>query len=217
MSLQPPLDLTPAPDFSFARFFVADSNQHAVQFLKKWPDWPAPVAALYGESGRGKSHLGQAWAQISGAICLTSPIAEPILTQTLETPVFLDQADRAPEDWLFHLINRALNGHISGLLLCARTPPSGWPVNLADLASRLRNTTTLYINEPEDTLLEPIIRKIFEDRGRFIDRESVCYILTHCERSINALTHLVTALDHAAQSQKRDLNRYFISQYLKDT
>ena len=38
-------------------FFVAFSNQKAVEWFDRWPDWHVPAIIIYGAAGCGKSHL----------------------------------------------------------------------------------------------------------------------------------------------------------------
>src|SRR5258706_12553135 len=54
---QLPLELGHRASFSGEDFLVAPSNQAAVAWLDRWPDWPSPGLALHGPAGSGKTHL----------------------------------------------------------------------------------------------------------------------------------------------------------------
>src|SRR3954471_12046435 len=56
--------------FAGADFLVSTSNEAAVAWLDRWPDWPGPGLALYGPPGCGKSHLADVWRLKSGAVVL---------------------------------------------------------------------------------------------------------------------------------------------------
>lgn len=129
--------------------------------------------------------------------------------------VFFDEAEAADETQLFTQMNLALNGHIAGLLLAARSAPQAWNIQIKDLRSRLVNTPIALLSDHDDEILEPIIRKLFEDLGRDVRADVVQYLIKHAARSIDVLKPVITELDLAARAAKRDLTRAFASQYFK--
>ena len=198
MTDQIPLDLAPEPNYTFDNFYIGRSNQDAFMALQAFPNWPSPIFLLTGPFGAGKSHLGTAWSRsIQGAI-------------------FLDNADQLAEEDLFTALNKALNGEIPGLLLGAETPASRWDIALPDLRSRLVNVPILQLSEPNEDILEPIIRKLFEDKGRAVKADLVAYIYTHFERSVPAVSRLVHNIDLSARQAKRDVTRAFVSDYIRN-
>jgi len=86
---------------------------------------------------------------------------------------------------------------------------------MPDLKSRLLNVATAVLNDHDDMILEPILRKLFEDRGRAVTTGVVTYILKYQDRSVESLRRITRALDLAAQSQKVDLTRAFTVKELK--
>ncbi len=174
-----------------------------------------PIMALIGQGGTGKTHLGQAWAQRSGAVILNGYEVLEVKPAWRNRAVFLDVADKSPEPVLFTIMNLALNGDIPTLLMASRHIPKLWEFDLPDLTSRLQNVSLLHLGDHEDILLEPIIRKLFEDRGRQITHDCVSYIIKTCDRSVDGLRRVVTQLDLAAQAQKADITKAFIVRTLK--
>jgi len=73
----------------------------------------------------------------------------------------------------------------------------------------------LTLFEPGEDILKPIIRKLFEDRGRGIKAEIVSHIYTHYERSVPAISNLVRDIDLAASQARRDVTRAFVGEFLK--
>jgi len=193
---QIPLDLSPRPQYSFANFLISDSNAAAVKAVQTWPDWPAPILLIVGPQGCGKTHIGQAWALETGG-------------------VFIDDASHIEEAELFAVMNRALNGEINGLLLAEREPPTAWEINLPDLRSRLTNTPLAVIEEHDDEILEPIMRRLYEDKGRVVSQDLIAYLLKYQERSVAAQRRIAEELETAARTQKADLTKSFASKYLK--
>ena len=193
---QIPLALSPEPSHSFANFFISESNAAAVKAVRAWPDWPSPILMLIGPQGTGKSHVGIAWADETGGL-------------------FIDDASSVAETELFAIMNQALNGEISGLLLTDRKSPIEWGVQMPDLRSRLSNTARVVLEEHDDEILEPIVRKLFQDHGRDVSQDLISYLLKYEERSVAAQRVIAAELEIAAQRQKADLTKAFAAKYLK--
>ena len=193
---QIPFDLTPSPKHNFDNLIVSPCKQDAITTLKAWPKWLSPVLLLTGPSGSGKTHIGAAWAVQTGG-------------------TFIDNASSHDEAKLFAVFNQALNGEINGLLLASEHKPQLWETAMPDLRSRLSNTPVVTLQEHDDDILEPILRKLFEDRGRMASADLVRYILNHHDRSIPALRDITRELDLAAQSQKADLTKSFAAKQMR--
>lgn len=194
---QIPLALSPEPTHNFANFLISESNASAVKVVRAWPDWPLPILMLAGPQGTGKSHLGQAWANETGG-------------------VFIDDASKIEEAELFKVMNHALNGDISGLLIADRKTPSEWDVKMPDLRSRLSSTPIVVLEEHDDEILEPIVRKLFQDKGRDVSQDLIGYLLKYQERSVAAQRIIAAELETAAQRLKADLTKSFAAKYLKE-
>jgi chromosomal replication initiation ATPase DnaA len=102
----------------------------------------------------------------------------------------------APDEALFHLINLAARPG-GGLLLTARTPPLAWPARLPDLRSRLNALPVAEIAEPDDAVLEGLLRKFFRDRHIRPGEELYAYLLRRIERSALSAHEIVRRLDEA--------------------
>jgi len=169
---QLPLELGHRPALAREDFLVAPSNEVAVAWIDRWPDWPAHALALYGPPGSGKTHLCQVWRQASGAISI-----DAAQLRSDEPPAYLGSATACvvedvagclagePEvaRRLLHLYNmmRERGGF---LLLCDRAAPARWDCPLADLRSRLSGTQAVALGEPDETLVEAVLVKLFADR-----------------------------------------------------
>lgn len=193
---QIPLDLSRAPEHSFANLLISDCNATAVKTARAWRDWPSPILLLIGPHSSGKTHIGQAWAAETGG-------------------TFIDNADTVLEAELFASMNKALNGELKALLLAACKAPQNWGILMPDLFSRLKNTPTALLEEHDDMILEPILQKLFKDRGRSVSSDLVQYLLKYHDRSVSALREIVKELDIAAQSKKADLTKAFATKHLK--
>lgn len=219
------LDLGHRPALGREDFLVAPSNEVAVGWIDRWPDWPQPGLALYGDPGAGKSHLTQVWRAASGARPL-----DPEAFRALEPPELLgearacvlDEAERLfevaaaraeMERKLLHVYNMMAQrqGHI---LFASRAAPARWPVALADLASRLAVLPAIALGRPDEPLIEAVLVKLFADRQLAVEPAVVRYLLHRMERSFAAARALVAAIDRESLSAGRQVTVPFVSEIL---
>ncbi|MFQ5959140.1 MAG: DNA replication protein [Alphaproteobacteria bacterium] len=190
-------------------FLVTQSNREAVLWLDRWPDWPAPALAIYGPPGCGKTHLAHVWQARSGARIVTAEaLAGRAPAEVLGDGhcAVIEGADAAAFDEraLFHLYNVAgeRGGH---LLLTARTPPARWPLQLADLHSRLSAAPAVPVRAPDDALIGALLIKLFADRQLRVGDDVVTFLLARMERSFDAARRIVAVLDAAALAGGRNI------------
>lgn len=201
---------------SYARedFVRGPSNAQAIESLDAWPRWHGGALVLVGPEGIGKTHLARAWAQAAGATVL-DPTA-PRIEAANGRPALMEDVDQgADEEALFHLINMAARDG-GGLLLTARTAPAAWPAVLPDLRSRLNALQVAIIEEPDDEVLEGVLRKFFRERSILPPREVFPYLLRRMERSIPYAREIVKRLDEASDDEQRPISRALAKQILDD-
>jgi chromosomal replication initiation ATPase DnaA len=192
MQLALPLDL---PVLFSGEMLPDRSNAEALAWLARVEEWPVGRLALFGPEGVGKSHLLQRQAAAHGWRVLSGPalrgVPEP-------APTALDDADAAAEEAaLFHLINACAAQRLP-LLLVGRTPPARWPVQLADLRSRLRATAAVRIGEPSDALLAALLARHFAERQLRVPEAVQDWLLARLPREAAAVAIAAARLDRAA-------------------
>jgi chromosomal replication initiation ATPase DnaA len=206
---------------SFARedFLAGPSNAAALTLIDRWPDWPAPVMALVGPEGAGKSHLAAIWAAMSGARVLAARlIGEIELPAAFATGALVLEdldTDGLDERALFHLLNLAREQSAS-LLITARKPPAAFAVAIRDLASRLRAVPTVTLEAPDDALLRALIVKLAADRQIIVDEALVNYLANRIERSFAAARAALARLDEEAMRQHRPVTRALAAELFRD-
>ena len=212
-------------------FIIADCNRDAFDILQKYPDWPAPFLAIYGEAKSGKSHLIKAWWQdnynaITLHQCRFSELA--MLDNNLpdDTLIWLDD-DRADdtmltkaskeshEEALFHLYNRIMLKQQKGLIITSITPPTKWRISLPDLASRLKSVPHVQLGMPNDALLAQLFRKLCNDRQIKLDDKIIDYLLVRMERSFTACYDLCDRLNQHSLTRKGKITLTIAKQCLQ--
>jgi chromosomal replication initiation ATPase DnaA len=210
---QLPLPISAHPSSARADLIPDASNAEALAWLETPGTWPFLRLALHGPQGAGKTHMlrataaGMSWRLLDGAD-LTTDLA---LATTHGTA--LDDADRAPEPALFHLINHHAAAGLP-LLLAARTPPARWATSLPDLASRLRATHAVAIAEPSGPLLAALLSKHIADRQLHIEPAIQSFLLARLPRNAAAIAQAVAALDAASLARGAAITIPFARQAL---
>ncbi len=209
---QLPFEFDHRPALSGDDFLVAPSNQEAVAWLDKWPDWPAPFLVIYGPPGCGKTHLSHVFMAGSGALQLTAAMINDaglpsILSASnnfIVDDVDLKQDGGFEEEALFHIYNdlASRGGH---MLITAAFPPNDWDFKLADLASRLKAAPVVGIGLPEDDLIKAVLVKLFSDRQVRVEAGVIDYVTRRMERSFEAAHQFVEAADTAALAAKQKI------------
>ncbi|MEM8825656.1 MAG: chromosomal replication initiator DnaA [Pseudomonadota bacterium] len=167
-------------------FHVGAPNADAVAGLSDPEAWPDRAALLVGPAASGKSHL-----------------ADLLAARGIE---IIEDADRGRHDdtMLFHALNRARNGG-APLLLTARSRPTGWPVALPDLTSRLLALPRFEIGVPDEAFTGELLASGLARRGFSPAPELIAYMVKRIERSHAAIASAVAVLDEAATTGGRRL------------
>jgi len=205
------LKLRRPASYARADFVCSDTNQEARKALDDWPAWHGGCLALVGPEGSGKTHLAQEWAARAKATVLNAACTD--IASAYGRPVLVEDAERAHPDTLFHLINMA--GASGGLLLTARTHPRAWPAELPDLRSRLNALHVAEIGEPDDAVLEGVLRKFFRERSIKPAEDVYPYLMRRIERSVRMAREIVVRLDEAADAEEREITRALARQILE--
>ena len=211
MSSQLVLPLEPRNAMTRADFIEAPGNARAFAFLERWPDWPAPAAALCGPSASGKTHLVQIWAAHSGAALadartLREPVAGAAVVENCDS---VTGADHEPA--LFAMLERG-----TPLLLTGRAAPPQWQVTLPDLASRFRAMVAFTLGEADEALLMALAVKLFADRQVMVPEAVVTRLVQGLERSPAAIRDFIARADREALSRQKPINLQLIRELMAE-
>lgn len=177
---------------------VAAANRDAARLLTDWRAWPGGTLALVGPTGSGKTHLAMAWAVEAGAGHLApdaGPDAAAAAFREFGGRLYLDDADARSNEaalWRVLDLSRVERGAV---LLVGATPPATWPASLPDLRSRLAAMPVARLGEPDEALMEVILRRICREQFIQLSDDAVRYLLPRLPRTFAAARRWAQALD----------------------
>ncbi|MFD1611857.1 chromosomal replication initiator DnaA [Sphingomonas tabacisoli] len=163
-------------------FIVSESNARAMRHLDHWSTWPVMATILTGPRKSGRSLLGRLFARNSGGR-------------------LIDDAERRPEEELFHAWNAAQETHRPLLIVADEAPPA-WKIRLPDLKTRLSATPVISLGDPDDVLVAGLIEKLLLQRNLQVPPGLVPWLMPRIERTHVGIIQAVDALDEAALARK---------------
>ncbi len=202
---QLPLPFQHSRDFALGNFHEAASNTDALAWLSRTADWPDLRLALWGPAGCGKTHLLHMWAQRRDAVVWRGTELRGLPDLPATGGIALDDADTlADETALFHLLNAASEAGLP-VLLASRAPPALWPVQLPDLASRVRAINAVEIGPPDDALLQVLLARLLAERQLRLPDAVLNWLLRRLPRTQPDLAEAVARLDAVSLQLRRDI------------
>jgi hypothetical protein len=159
-------------------FIRSPANADMLRHLDHWSLWPVPATILTGPRKSGRSLIGRIFVNKTGG-------------------ALIDDAERRPEEELFHAWNRAQELR-RPLLIIADAPPPMWSVSLPDLRSRLNATPHVAIGQPDDALIVALIERMLGARGLPAPPGLVAFLLARIERSYVGVQRAIDAIDEEA-------------------
>ncbi len=202
---QLPLPFSHSPEFAAADFIEAPSNADALAWLDRSETWPDRRLVVWGEPGCGKTHLLHLWAARTGAVWRDG-LSLSSLPEAAAALV-IDNADAAlDEAVLLHTLNRAAVDGCT-VLLSGRAAPGRWPIQLRDLASRIRAITAVGIAPPEDSLLRILLARLLADRQLSVPPQLQDWLVLRLPRTQAAVRQAVERLDRAQLSTGRSVTK----------
>jgi chromosomal replication initiation ATPase DnaA len=177
---------------------VGEANRDAAHLLSHWRAWPGGALALVGPSGAGKTHLALAWAMETSAREI-SPRAAPedaaAIFREGGGKVLVDDADGERDDAMLWRLLDLARSEGGSVLLVGKTPPNSWPSGVEDLRSRLAALPVATLGEPDQALLELILRRLCRDRFIELSEDAARYLSRRMPQTFAAAQIMAAALD----------------------
>ncbi len=213
------LSLTRKPGLDANSFVVAPCNAQASDFIRRWPDWPASAAALFGPKSCGKTHLASVWQEIAHAVRIG---AEEMVSAASDHSVrsqalLIEDLDQtSPDVARDHALMELFDRPRATMLLTGRRPPSQWPAATGDWNSRLQSLVAFQMWSPDDEFLYALVRRHFHERQLQAPSSVIRRILVCVERTPDAVAHFVDSLDRKALSEQRPVSLRLVMEMLGD-
>lgn len=228
---QLPLDIEIKADATFGNFVTGgDDNAQLVSMLEKVAEGESEFVYLYGETGTGRSHLLQAFAQrysecqpqaLIAYIPLDNMQLVPDMVEGLAgfDAVCIDGlerclGDKAWETALFNLYNQ-LKEQNKTFIIAGMEAPQQLKVGLADLKSRLSAMLIHAIQPLSDVDKRLLMQKKAEERGLELTEEVAIFLLSRQQRDLPYLLGMLETLDQASLQAQRRLTIPFVKQVLE--
>lgn len=207
----------PYPRLYEGELLMGPSNDDVFLWFQHYLQWPMTQTLIMGEETSGKTTWMRMISSKHKALLLCSrTMTLPAVSELPLIDILVDDADMAPQEWLFHLINHQLFQK-KRLTLTSTITLSEWTFETADLASRLRSFYPLHIHPLREEESFYLLTKLIHDRGIESSEPIIHYFLNRLERSYSACVSLVEALDHFLLCEKKSLTlskaRDFLQQY----
>lgn len=229
--MQLPLSVRLADHATFSNYYPG-INAVALGYVERLCDlkvgWVESLIYLWGDKGVGCSHLLQAAClsfQQATKQAIYLPLNELIthplaILENMESYdlVCLDdlQVIEGNNQWqeaIFHLFNRLRDSN-KRLLIAANNAPTGLPIELTDLVSRLSQSLIFQLHSLSDEDKLRALQLRASRRGIQLTEEVGMFILNRGERDMASLFQLLELLDKASLAAKHKITIPFVKQVL---
>jgi chromosomal replication initiation ATPase DnaA len=177
---------------------VTGANRDAAKLLTDWRAWPGGALALAGPRGSGKTHLALAWTVEVGARQV-SPTAgaddAAAIFREAGGRVLIDDADRERDEAMLWRVLDLARAEGGAVLLAGAMAPREWPVTIPDLRSRLASLAVARLEEPDQALMEVVLRRICREQFILLSDDAARYLARRLPRRFAAARQLAAALD----------------------
>lgn len=198
MNAQPRLFEFRMGDRSPDTLVVTQANRDAADLLTQWPSWPNGALALVGPKGSGKTHLALAWALEAAARHLAAnapPDEAAALFRESGGRIVIDDADGARDEAMLWRLLDLVRSEGGAVLLAAHKPPGNWAVASPDLASRLKSLAVARLQEPDQALMEVVLRRVCREQFIYLSDDAAQYLALRLPRTFEAAHLAAAALD----------------------
>ena len=209
----------PENSFYYAEdFCVGENNYEAYKLIQEWPNWDFKAISVYGPKKSGKSYLTKIFSdKTNSKIFRAKDIDKNNLDSVLAQKILiLEDIELFGDEVLFQSI---LNDFISKnkfIYLTSNNSSGKIPFKLKDLISRLNSFVSVAISNPSDDLFYQILSKMISDKQINITSKEINFILKNIERTYEAASSFVKALDELSLMYKKKINIKIINQALNN-
>lgn len=177
---------------------VAEANRDAARLLKDWRAWPAGALALIGPPGSGKTHIALTWVLEAGARTLPNEASAAEAAAAFregDGRLLIEDADAGVDEQALWRVLDLARQERGAVLLTGALPPAAWRVGLPDLKSRLVALPVARLGEPDEALMEVVLRRICREQFILLSDDAAKYLVQRLPRTFAAARTVAAALD----------------------
>ena len=183
-----------------ATLVVTEANRDAANLLTQWRAWPGGALALIGPKGAGKTHLALAWASETQAREISAHAGPEDAAAVFAEGggrLLIDDADGARNDAMVWRVLDLARAQAGAVLLVGKSNPNLWATPVPDLRSRLAALPVAALKEPDQALMEVILRRLCRDRFIELSEDAARFLARRMPRTFAAAQILTAALEQA--------------------
>ena len=215
MSHQFIFDLSSYDNFNTEDYFVSSSNKDAASLINIFPKWHNNGAIISGSSKSGKTHLAYIWKTKSMAELYNFDKNIDLNSINTKQNVIFDNfklKNEVDEKIFFQIYNDIINNN-NFILFLIRSPANN-NFKLNDLRSRLNSLTTVFIDVPDDQLIQAILLKFFNDNQIKITPDVIRFIISRISRNYREIYIFFDKINKLSLEHQNKISIPFLNKFI---
>ena len=195
-------------------FILDSSNEKALLFFNKFPDWENKLINLVGSEKSGKTFLLRILNKKNDFYYLnTFPENNEEFDKLFNFERFLLDLNELDELKFFSILNHCIIND-KYLVVTSLVPLTQLNLSLPDLKSRIKQFYILNIDIPSDQLIYSLILKFFSDNQVVIKKELIKFIVKKIDRSYPRINQFLVKLNDLSIERKKKIDFKLINEII---
>ena len=195
-------------------FILDSSNEKALLFFNKFPDWENKLINLVGSEKSGKTFLLRILNKKNDFYYLnTFPENNEEFDKLFNFERFLLDVNELDELKFFSILNHCIIND-KYLIVTSLVPLTQLNLSLPDLKSRIKQFYILNIDIPSDQLIYSLILKFFSDNQVIIKKELIEFIVKKIDRSYPRINQFLVKLNDLSIERKKKIDFKLINEII---
>ena len=195
-------------------FILDSSNEKALLFFNKFPNWENKLINLVGSEKSGKTFLLKILNKKNDFYYLnTFPENNEEFDKLFNFERFLLDLNELDELKFFSILNHCIIND-KFLVVSSLIPLTQLKLSLPDLKSRIKQFYILNIDIPSDQLIYSLILKFFSDNQVIIKKELIEFIVKKIDRSYPRINQFLVKLNDLSIERKKKIDFKLINEII---
>ena len=195
-------------------FILDSSNEKALLFFNKFPNWESKLVNLVGSEKSGKTFLLKILNKKNDFYYLnTFPENNEVFDKLFNFERFLLDVNELDELKFFSILNHCIIND-KFLVVTSLVPLTQLNLSLPDLKSRIKQFYILNIDIPSDQLIYSLILKFFSDNQVIIKKELIEFIVKKIDRSYPRINQFLVKLNDLSIERKKKIDFKLINEII---